>query len=264
VVGLGSSPNGLEAFLWLVLTDEIIPLGDLPGGDYDSVAHAISSDGRYIVGQSSSEFGTEAFIWSFETGMIGLGDLPDGMFGSQALSICGNGMAVVGVGTSLEGDEAFIWEPETGMLPLKLVLEDDDQMPKGFTLLGAGGLCDQGRRIVGWGLNRLGQLDMWYADIPARNFSTPQTFINCGLIDRFDAECVDGIATVRVESTLPAGTQLTIELWNGDLEGPQMRIMQLNANGNGRVRFTGLEGQYDVSILECQKTATMLVMCEIG
>ena len=93
-------------------------LGDLSGGpsDGDSLAYAVSADGSVVVGEGSSSFGREAFVWRAPTGMVGLGDLTDGSFFSQALGVSADGNTVVGRGTSASGGEAFRWTASGGMV----------------------------------------------------------------------------------------------------------------------------------------------------
>ena len=60
-------------------------LGDLPGGDIESTANAVSADGLVVVGESESANDREAFRWTAGEGMIGLGDLTgDDFFESKA------------------------------------------------------------------------------------------------------------------------------------------------------------------------------------
>ena len=44
-------------------------LDDLPGGSVFSRAYGISGNGQVIVGQSSSDLGSEAFAWSAANGV---------------------------------------------------------------------------------------------------------------------------------------------------------------------------------------------------
>ncbi len=129
-------------------------LGDLPGGDFVSQAHAVSADGSVVVGVSKSSIGLEAFRWTLSegivglgspmqfafdvsddgtvivgespneavrwteaTGHVGLGQLSD-LDGSAAHSISGNGSVIVGVGRVSDGNEAFKWTADDGMVSL--------------------------------------------------------------------------------------------------------------------------------------------------
>ncbi|MFX0194664.1 MAG: hypothetical protein ACFFCW_00980 [Candidatus Hodarchaeota archaeon] len=87
-------------------------LGDLPGGDFFSVARSVSADGSTVVGESISASGIEAFRWTFAGGMAGLGDLPGGIFESIAQGVSEDGSVVVGASRSdpyYEYWEAFRW-----------------------------------------------------------------------------------------------------------------------------------------------------------
>ncbi len=97
---------------------KFIPLGDLPGGDFQSVAYDISDDGSTVVGQSASSHGPRAFRWTLSGGMVGLGDLMEGGFNSSALSVSANGSVVVGTGLSASGYEAFRWTQSEAMIGL--------------------------------------------------------------------------------------------------------------------------------------------------
>lgn len=89
-------------------------LGDLPGGDYDSKANDVSSDGSVVVGTGVSASGpAEAFRWAEATGMVGLGGVGFSN-DSMAHGVSADGSVVVGVSVS----EAFRWTQDTGMVGL--------------------------------------------------------------------------------------------------------------------------------------------------
>ncbi len=96
-----------------------LPLGDLPGGSYYSVAHDVSADGSVVVGRSSIGDTSHGFRWTAETGMVDLGDLLGGIDYSDAYAVSADGTTVVGRSSSQyssEGDkEAFRWTAEGGM-----------------------------------------------------------------------------------------------------------------------------------------------------
>src|SRR5881275_331543 len=73
----------------------LTPLGDLPGGIFDSRANAVSGDGSVVVGTSSSDSGLQTFRWTSGTGMVGLGVLPGGNL-SDPRGVSGDGSVVVG------------------------------------------------------------------------------------------------------------------------------------------------------------------------
>jgi len=92
-------------------------LGDLPGGNFKSVAYGVSADGSVVVGasviDSSAPSGDrwEAFRW--ENGvMTGLGDLPGGVFESEGFAVSADGSVVVGASVIAYPDlwEGFRWE----------------------------------------------------------------------------------------------------------------------------------------------------------
>jgi hypothetical protein len=97
--------------------------------------------------------------------MVGLGDCPGGGNGSQAQGVSGDGSVVVGFcDTGVPGDEAFIWDAENGMRVLSDVLEQDFGLDlTGWTLNAALETSDDGRVIVGFGVNPSGNTEAWRA-----------------------------------------------------------------------------------------------------
>ncbi len=99
-----------------------VPLGDLPGGAFVSLANDVSDDGSVVVGESEQADGREAFRWTAADGMQGLGDLPGGTFRSTAWGVSGDGSVIVGASasgfSSPSGNEAFRWESGTGLTGL--------------------------------------------------------------------------------------------------------------------------------------------------
>jgi MYXO-CTERM domain-containing protein len=109
-----------QAFRWTAAFG-LVGLGELPGGNFESSAADVSSDGSTIVGRSDSGSGTEAFRWTAASGMVGLGDLPGGDFFSQALGVSADGSTVVGHSrhaTDPGTYEAFRWTAASGMVGL--------------------------------------------------------------------------------------------------------------------------------------------------
>jgi len=96
-------------------------LGDLPGGDFYSVARAVSADGSAVVGASQpADAYREAFRWTLPGGMQPLGHLPGAAFLSEAYAVSSDGLVVVGDSRSdlsLSGG-AFRWTQAEGMTAL--------------------------------------------------------------------------------------------------------------------------------------------------
>jgi probable HAF family extracellular repeat protein len=132
VVGKGSStrsPFGDDAFRWTAQTG-MVSLGDLPGGQYNSSAWAISGDGGTIVGSSESFSGPAAFIWDSTRGMRDLRQVlindfhvnPGAWTLQSAISISADGTTILGYGVDPSGRIApwivTIPEPSAGLLPM--------------------------------------------------------------------------------------------------------------------------------------------------
>ncbi len=105
-----------------------LPLGDVPGGAFNSGATAISADGMTVLGQGTPEgagnvVAPAAFVWTEASGLVGLGDLPGGSDRSFGHAISSDGSVIVGESNSVFtdptfGSEAFRWTPAGGMVGL--------------------------------------------------------------------------------------------------------------------------------------------------
>jgi probable HAF family extracellular repeat protein len=155
IVGGSNSTNGTsEAFRW-TQSDGFVGLGDLSGGNFSSVASAISRDGTVIVGQGTTIAGTFAFRWT-QAGMVSLGDLPGFPNSSYARGVSDDGRIVVGSGNISGGlfGQAFVWEQGVGMKSLLSILLANGINPAddGWTdLTDATGVSADGKTIVGTG-----------------------------------------------------------------------------------------------------------------
>src|SRR5262249_49770549 len=146
---------------------DFVPLGDLPGGIFQSAAFAVSADGKVVVGSGTSAAGTEAFRWTATTGMVGLGDLPGGQFYSEAFGVSADGSVVVGGGTTASSGpnfEAFRWTAATGMVGL---VELQGRAGLSVSSL-AQGVSADGSVVVGFGRLRRGVGEFVYDFEPFR------------------------------------------------------------------------------------------------
>lgn len=98
-----------------VVLYHLTPLGDLPGGGFQSVPADINNRGQVT---GDSDVGPiHAFRWDADEGMIDLGDLPGGWDQSFGNGINDLGQ-VAGSAVSSKGGEAFLWDPLFGMIGL--------------------------------------------------------------------------------------------------------------------------------------------------
>jgi probable HAF family extracellular repeat protein len=157
VVGQSESAQGEEAFRWTE-SGGMIGIGDLPGGDFQSIAMDVSHNGRVIVGSGASEASfEEAFRWDEESGMVGLGFLPGEYQRSIATGVSADGEIVVGLSGIAQDDlAAFIWDNAHGMRSLQQVLAADPNLIgdlTGWRLAMAYDVSADGKAIVGRGYN---------------------------------------------------------------------------------------------------------------
>lgn len=170
VVGFANADGDFQAFRWTQATG-MVGLGASADGQTLSVsATDVTPDGSVVVGQGGRLLaGPEAFRWTADEGVVGLGFLP-GSLSSQANAVSADGSVVVGEtpGSILQ---AIIWDEDQGMRRLRDVLSDDHNL--GFDMIGwvlqsAADISDDGRVIVGHGINPSGQTEGWVAVLGAR------------------------------------------------------------------------------------------------
>lgn len=137
-----------------------VPLGDLPGGIFQSLGYDISANGSVITGSSIGQTGTEAFSWSANGGMVGLGNIPgaSGSF-STANAVSADGSVIVGRGSSPTGTfESFRWTVAGGMVGLGDLAGGDFNGD-------ARGVSADGNIVVGWSDSANGhEAFRWTAD----------------------------------------------------------------------------------------------------
>ncbi|WP_046660893.1 HAF repeat-containing PEP-CTERM protein [Microcystis aeruginosa] len=146
----GNPYIGWEAFRWTQATG-MVGLGDLPGGDFGSLASEVSGDGSVVVGYSvSTNNFLNAFRWTQGTGMVGLGDLPGGGFDNFASGVSFDGSVVVGGSNTDIGPQAFLWTQAMGTVGL-------GDLPGGSSLSWAQGVSFDGSTVVGYSQSANGQ-----------------------------------------------------------------------------------------------------------
>lgn len=169
IVGDSFSRKGsgrAEAFRWK--NGLMHGLGTL-APDGGSGAEAISADGRVIVGHAFSvSRGFEAFRWT-RGAMTSLGIPGGGNDFTYATAVSANGSIIVGWGESEQtsATAAYIWDAARGARVLADVLRDDYEITtEGWQLLQATGVSDDGKTIVGYGRNPIGDFEGWVVRVP--------------------------------------------------------------------------------------------------
>ena len=144
-----------------------IVLGKLPG-DVEAIATAASRDGTVVVGSSlDSASHSRGFRWTAASGMLGLVSSDADFRGNVVTSASGDGDVIVGWGSAGAEDVALIWDKEHGLRELTAVLSADyrTEIP-GWKLTRATGVSEDGRTIVGSGINPQGATQAWIVRLP--------------------------------------------------------------------------------------------------
>ena len=132
-------------------TGDFIPLGDLPGGDFQSVASDVSGDGSVVVGWGTNASGADGYRWTAATGMVSLD--PSGELEVTVYGVSADGTVVVGwkrkAGTS-DLVKAFRWTAATGVVEI-------DDLPGGGTESYATAASADGSVVVGRGSGASGR-----------------------------------------------------------------------------------------------------------
>lgn len=109
IVGQVLGSSGPEAARWV--DGQLSSLGDLPGGDVQSIANAVSRNGDIVVGTGRIEDGDRAFYWDAVGGMRSLDD-----FLEQELQINTDWILVQANGMTADGTRITGWatRPDSG------------------------------------------------------------------------------------------------------------------------------------------------------
>jgi probable HAF family extracellular repeat protein len=157
-----------------------------------SQSHAVSSNGQFIAGESSTGLYTasgwseqHAFRWSAVGGLIDVGTTPVDPFGwgthaTVPTAISDDGRTIVGfAGIATFGPGAtrpqFIWREGSGMSEIApFLIAMGVNSAANWVFEYTAGMSSDGRVIVGHGLNASFQREVWRIELPpiAENFCT--------------------------------------------------------------------------------------------
>jgi uncharacterized membrane protein len=157
----GISSDGKVIVGWVGRSTNAQPVLWTAGGRIDligssSIPDGVSADGKVVIGWVNG-----AARWTEQTGWVSLGDPT-----ANAYAINGDGSVIVGRYNSLDG-ALFFWTPTTGFVNLRQHLLDRGLSEvQGWTLEVATDISDDGRTILGYGINPQGETETWIATIP--------------------------------------------------------------------------------------------------
>ena len=166
--GVHSDRGEYEAFRWTA-SEGMVGLGFLSEEQPRSVAYAVSGDGSVIVGSAIRAGKSEAVRWTDDNGIVSAGNLGFSD-GAQAFDVSDDGTVAL-VGSTPYRYETFLWDTD-GVRPVRDVLSKQWGLDlTGWQRVRATAISGDGRTIVGFGVNPVGDNEGWIAHIPE-----PSTF----------------------------------------------------------------------------------------
>ena len=162
IVGWQDQPTGERtAAKWVNGVEELILT---PSGQFNGEAHAVSADGRTIVGDGYN-FGHKAWVWREGEGVSRLGPGKQGTrkIGTcVALDVSDDGHTVVGfIHGGRFKERAFLWRDQKGNRLDTFLTNQGAVIPDGWTLFVASIISADGNTIYGWGTNPEGLIEMF-------------------------------------------------------------------------------------------------------
>ncbi len=179
IVGHSRSAIATEPFRWTV-DEGMVGLGFLSGLIVSNYANAVSADGLTIVGYSS---GSGGWRWTEATGMLPLSTTLS--FGSKLIpnDVSREGSVIVGTKVANGTGTAFIWDSTSGTQTLNDFLETSYGLPtNGWSLQSAEGISEDGKIIVGHGINPEGRTEAWLIDLRVPEPSSLLLAITCSCV----------------------------------------------------------------------------------
>ena len=168
IVGWQDQLNGERtAAKWVNGIPELIVNDD---GSFNGEAHAVSADGKTIVGENYQFTGIkfQAWIWRDGQGVSPIGISAHGHLGNfTALDVSDDGTVVVGfIRKGQLQQKAFIWKSGHGAAYLDAFLTSRGAIvPAGWTLKSASVISADGKTIYGWGSNPDGLIEMFKVEL---------------------------------------------------------------------------------------------------
>lgn len=226
--GFSNGPSGREGFVWSA-SGGMVGLGDLAGGNSDSIAVSSSEYAQTIVGLGFDATGKRAVIWSpGHFGPIASTDLPGGAVDASGRDVSGDGSIRVGQASSALGLEAFYWN-DAGIFPLA-------DLAGGPVSSNANSISFDASTIVGYGTTSAGQLATRWVNggAPVSLGDLPGGAVNSS------ASGVSGDGSVIVGSSSSAAgveafywTQGEGMVSIGDLPGGAVNAVATNVSASG-------------------------------
>ncbi|WP_197528426.1 hypothetical protein [Aeoliella mucimassa] len=142
-------------------------LGLFPGSNTSTYVNGISSDGEVIIGYVDGQ----GWRWDESNGYQAIPSLPGSEFGTIPYDLSADGSVILGTTNAYNTDPrarfpSFIWTLERGTENLDTFLQECHQIDiAGWSLSRAYGISDDGKVIVGGGINPDGRLEAFVVDL---------------------------------------------------------------------------------------------------
>jgi uncharacterized membrane protein len=134
-----------QAFRWTA-KDGMTSLGCLPGLS-NSVATAVSSDGKAVVGECFWGQTSQAFLWTTDNGMVSSNGLPDERINSFPIAVSTDGSLILRMGCEQKSD----YSEAIGRRLQSVMINDYKLNLTGWRMYHADGISADGKTIVGCG-----------------------------------------------------------------------------------------------------------------
>ena len=177
VTGSVLDDNGLvQGFRW-DFEGEIDLLPILAPLDNDSRNQGWDvSDGGVVAAEGTTTDGFASYRWTEQGGVELLGELRSAPYSSNPLDITPNGSIIVGGTSIFSPSDAYLWVEGIGNRSIKHILERSGYDMSEWQI-GASAVSDNGRVVVGAGVNPDGNREGWVVVLDASEVPEPSSVL---------------------------------------------------------------------------------------
>lgn len=164
-VGWVETDQGRDVFRWT--QDSGMQILGLIGSESLSFTPTDMALGGDVISGSRIERGrTQAFVFREMEGFVDLGPIFAGALSSGISALSADGRVAAGIVSDGTTSQTVIWSEGRGTQFLEILLASNGVMPDGWSLLGLTDISDDGRTVLGTGLNPDGRVEAFVAVVP--------------------------------------------------------------------------------------------------